>query len=319
MVTAVYLPEKCLRAFSARRILCAFHDVDGTHSLIRDWPPVMSAVLNDVVVHGLPEGFDSRQNVLRLIDLCGKKSLPETDAFCTESAGLSALTQMEWAIRRGIQEKVILLAADDETNDEIIRRIWRGEETFPDLPEREEVTGFLRKNTPRLFRLYEEVLNGYCRNRNLLQARTDPKRFLVKGSLAFLSKLHSFGVKNFFVTGAVVERGKGMYEEVETLGFSIGHGCVVEDIIGSTWAEKLPKREIMHKLQAMLGVPGEQILVTGDGRSEIGAGVEMGALTVSRLNEKATRQRELHRELGTSLIVEDFSDPFFGGVLRYTE
>ena len=29
--------------FEAREIKYAFHDIDGTHSLIREWPPVMSA------------------------------------------------------------------------------------------------------------------------------------------------------------------------------------------------------------------------------------------------------------------------------------
>ena len=48
--------------------------------------------------------------------------------------------------------------------------------------------------------------------------------------------------------------------------------------------------------------------MTGDGRSEISAGVKMGALTLSRLSETATRQRELHTTLGTHMIVRDFKD-----------
>ena len=51
------------------------------------------------------------------------------------------------------------------------------------------------------------------------------------------------------------------------------------------------------------------VLVIGDGRSEISAGVGMGAITISRLPLDATRQRELHRELGTNLILPDFSSP----------
>ena len=74
--------------FTDRKIKYAFHDIDGTHSLIREWPPVMSAVLNDVIEHGLPDGYDSVQNENRLISECGKRVLPETDAFCIESAGL---------------------------------------------------------------------------------------------------------------------------------------------------------------------------------------------------------------------------------------
>ena len=35
--------------YKSRDIKYAFHDVDGTHSLIRTWQPVMSAVLSDVI------------------------------------------------------------------------------------------------------------------------------------------------------------------------------------------------------------------------------------------------------------------------------
>ena len=33
------------------KIKYAFHDIDGTHSLIRDWPPVMSICLYDVILN----------------------------------------------------------------------------------------------------------------------------------------------------------------------------------------------------------------------------------------------------------------------------
>ena len=39
-------------SFGEREILYAFHDIDGTHSLIRDWPPVMSIVLHYVSENG---------------------------------------------------------------------------------------------------------------------------------------------------------------------------------------------------------------------------------------------------------------------------
>ena len=99
----------------------------------------------------------------------------------------------------------------------------------------------------------------------------------------------------------------GMYEEVLALGFEIGPGREVEDIIGSTWDDKLPKDEVMYRLRTDLGIAGGQVLVVGDGRSEIAAGVAMGAVTLSRLPAGAKRQRELHRELGTDAIVTDFT------------
>ena len=306
--------EGCLREFEPRRILYAFHDIDGTHSLIRNWPPVMSIVLADVIENGLPEDFDSDANRARLIAAAGTKPLPETDRFCVESAGLSALTQMEWSIRRAVEEGKIKVDCDPAVNSKKVKRIDAGEERFDDLPETPEMTAMLASCTPRLFKLYEAVLNGYCRDKNLALAKKDPESFRVKGSMDFLKMLWNAGVKNYFVTGAVVQKGMGMHEEVEGLGYEIGEGKLIEDVIGSTWTEKMPKDEIMLKLMKTLGAKGEDILVTGDGRSEISAGVKMGALTVSRLNDSAARQRELHRSLGTHMIVRDFTDELIGKV-----
>ena len=131
--------ELVVRDFSDRKIEYVFHDIDGTHSLIREWPPVMSICLFDVIENGLPEDFDSPENAKRLISLAGTRKLPETDAFCIESAGLSALTQMEWAIRRSVQEGKIRVNCNSETNGQIIERINKGEEYYDDLPETVEI------------------------------------------------------------------------------------------------------------------------------------------------------------------------------------
>ena len=293
------------------KIKYAFHDIDGTHSLIRDWPPVMSICLYDVIVNGLPEDFDSVENQKRLISLAGTKILTETDQFCIESAGLSALTQMEWAIRRAVQEGSVKINCDMQTNTRIIDRINNGIEYYDDLPETYEMTEMLKTQTPRLFKLYEAVLNGFCRDKNLQKAKKNPEKFRIKGSMEFLNFLKDNGVKNYFVTGAVVEKGMGMHQEIEALGYKIGSGELVEDIIGSTWTEKMPKDMVMQKLLKELGAKGENVLVIGDGRAEIQAGVQMGAFVVSRLSENADFQRELHRKLGTNMIIKDFCDKEF--------
>ena len=308
MVKFIYEPcDITVKDFGQRDIVYAFHDVDGTHSLIRDWPPVMSVVLDYASRGGVPEGYDSDESARMLIEKAGTEPLPETDRFCIESAGLSALVQMEWGLRRAIDAKIIKIDCDLDDNRDKIARIGRGEEVF-DKPDTPELATFLAEHTPRLFKLYEKVLNGYCRDKNLAAARKDPERFTVPGSMRFLEYLHAHGVKNYFVTGAVVEKGMGMHEEVEALGFKIGHGEVIEDIIGSTWTQKLPKDEIMQKLLVSLGADGKNVLVTGDGRSEIAAGSKMGALCISRLNKDDDYRRDLHKKLGTHIIVEDFTN-----------
>lgn len=294
-----------------REIVCAFHDIDGTHSLIRNWPPVMSRVLYDTVVNGIPENITDEENINRLVSLCGVEKLDETDRFCVESAGLSALTQMEWAIRR--HEELSHGRFDSETNSEIIRRIWNGEERLESIKEPKSYRDYLKDKTPDLFKGYEQVLNRFCRNKNLAEAKKDPEKFLVPGSMEFMRYLYDCGVKNYFVTGAVVDKmaqpPMGIYEEVLELGFQIGKNRTVEDIFGSTWNEKIPKDEVMRRLVKKLGIKGENVLVVGDGRSEIAAGVALGAVTVSVLPENAKRQRELHRELGTNIMIRDYTDP----------
>ncbi|MBQ7321556.1 MAG: HAD family hydrolase [Clostridia bacterium] len=302
-------------AFGEREILYAFHDIDGTHSLIRDWPPVMSIVLHYVSEGGVPDGYDSDENVQKLVDMAGTKPLPETDSFCIESAGLSALTQMEWAIRRAIDKGHIDVPCNKEENREKIEMIRKGEEIFanPDTP---EMTEFLTVHTPRLFKFYEKVLNGFCRDENLELAKKDPDRFIVDGSKEFLTYLKDHGVKNYFVTGAVVEKGMGMHEEVETLGFEIGEGKIIEDLIGSTWTDKIPKDQIMEKLLVTLGADGKNVLVIGDGRSEISAGVKMGALCISRLEKTDTFRRELHRKLGSHIVLESYNEEDFKSLMK---
>lgn len=300
---------KIINEIENRTIKYAFHDIDGTHSLIRNWPPVMSRVLYDTAMNGIPEDLTSEENINRLVSLCDTEVLEETDKFCIESAGLSALTQMEWAIRRN--QELTNGKFDSETNSKIIELIWKGEEKFENFSEPQEYLDYLNEVTPKLFRVYEQVLNRFCRDNNLKKAKENPNDFLVDGSKEFIKYLHDNGVKNYFVTGAVVDKNieppMGMYEEVLGLGFEIGEGKIIEDILGSTWDEKIPKEDVMYRLAKDFDINGENILVIGDGRSEITAGVKLGAVTMSILPESSTRQRELHIELGTDIIVPDYT------------
>lgn len=304
------------RPVGRRKITLALHDIDGTHSLIRDWPPVMSLSIHWAMTGGLAEDFDSDANVARLVERVGKEALPETDRFCIESAGLSALTQMEYGIRRAVElgnlpegSGVVMTPEARVVNSEIVKRIWNGEERFERFKEPEPLRRFIAERTPRLFRLYEKILNGACRDRNTADAWKHPEKWRVKGSMEFMSHLFKCGVANYFVTGAVIYEQGGMFEEVKATGFDIGKGRMVEALKGSSWDRKLPKDEVMRQLLEELGKDPHETLVVGDGRSEIKAGVDMGAVTISRLPREALRQRELQTGFGTHLIVTDYTDP----------
>lgn len=313
-----------------RTISHAFHDIDGTHSLIRDWPPVMSRCLHTAIWEGLPSDFDSPENIERASRLVSSEELPETDRFCVESAGLSALTQMEWAVRRGVEERTIRIPGHEPSpeiladNSDIVRRIWRGEELF-ETSDNGELKRFVEEKAVRLHRLYAEVLNRSSRDRNLAQAYKEPGRWRVPGALEFMTALFQAGVSNYFVTGAVVSRDEagrpegGIYEEAVALGFEIGEGLMVESVAGSHWDRKLPKIRVMKELCRDLGLDPQNVLVVGDGRSEIEVGVAMGAVTMSRLPEDASRSREIHRELGTNYIVPEFDRKAMTGLMPQLE
>jgi phosphoglycolate phosphatase-like HAD superfamily hydrolase len=299
-----------------RPITHVVHDIDGTHSLIRDWPPVMSLSIHWAMTCGLKDDFDSEANLKALIDRVGAEPLPETDQFCIESAGLSALTQMEYGIRRAVELGNIpedagftLTGEQARNNSAVIRRIWNGEERFADIREPQALLDFINERTPRLFMLYEKILNGACRDRNTREAWNSPVPWRVPGSMEFMKHLHDLGCVNYFVTGAVIYEEGGMYEEVRALGFDVGPGKIVEALKGSSWDRKLPKDEVIRGLLRELLIAPENVLVIGDGRSEIKAGVDLGCITISRLPAEARRQRELHVELKTNLILKDFTSP----------
>jgi phosphoglycolate phosphatase-like HAD superfamily hydrolase len=314
-----------VRRVGRREITHVVHDVDGTHSLIRDWMPVMSLVLHYAMTSGLPEDFDSNENQRELAAHVASAPLPETDRFCVESAGMSALTQMEWAIRRGVENGTIRLPggplspAERVTNSEVVRRMWEGEERFPDLEASPQLAGYIEERAPRLFRFYEAVLGDACRDRNLARARGNPSAWRVPGSLQFLQRLRGGGAKNYFVTGAVISAARpahGMLEEIQTIGFEVGPGKLIEAIRGSSWDKKMPKSELIAELLTELAVEALNVLVVGDGRSEVRAGVEIGAAVMSRVPARAERQRQLHRQLGANYIVPDYTGPALAELLH---
>ena len=296
-----------VNAFAQRRITHVFHDIDGTHSLIRDWVPVMALVNGAVARYGMFPG-DARAVAAAILEHRNEK-FEEAHKFAIESAGLSALTQMEWALRMARR----LNNRSSELNEKIIQAIWQGEERFENAGESAEELAEMSPQASELFRAYEILLLEMSRNENLAAARRDPVAWQVPGSVKFMEFLHRHGVKNYFVTGAVVEhdsqgRAQGtMAEEVETLGYKIGSGLLIERFCGSSWDEKLPKVEIMRKLCVTDKIAPENLLVIGDGRSEISAGVELNVVSISRLNDDSLRQKEIHRALGTNLILKDYT------------
>lgn len=297
-----------------RAITHVIHDIDGTHSLIRDWPPVMSLSMWYGMTCRFTEDFDSQENLLKMVAKVGEP-LEEFDETTRFFNGYSAITQLEYGIRRGLQEgtipeeKLKLTKADRAANAAVLERLRSGQERYYDIQERPEVIAFIDSVTPRLFRFYEELLYKASRDKNTEDARKHPERWRVPGSLEFITYLFNLGLENHFVTGAVVYEGGGMREEVEVCGYEIGPGKVMASLEGSSWDKKLPKDEVMARIFKERNLDPRNVLIVGDGRTEIKAGAEMGSPTISRLPVDDHRQRKVHSELGVNYIVPDYTDP----------
>ena len=294
--------------FETRRITHVFHDIDGTHSLIRDWVPVMALVNGAVARYGMFPG-NARQVADEIIKH-RNEDFAEARRFAIESAGLSALTQMEWALRMAKR----LNNTSTKINETVISLIWQGQERFENFGESADELAIMNQQAAELFKAYEILLLEISRNENLAAAQTDPKAWQVVGSMDFLQFLYQNGVKNYFVTGAVVEydtdgNAKGtMAEEIKVLNYQTGKGRLIERFCGSEWNKKEPKVEIMRHLCESDNINPKNLLIVGDGRSEISAAKELGTVAISRLGEEASRQKEIHRMIGTNLIVNDYSN-----------
>lgn len=302
------------RLAGPREITHVIHDIDGTHSLIRDWPPVMSLSMWYGMTCRFTDDFDSKENLLKMVAKVGEP-LDEFDDTTRFFNGYSAITQLEYGIRRGIEEgtipetKLKLTDADRAANSAVLERLRSGQERYYDIKERPEIIEFIDSVTPRLFRFYEDLLYKASRDKNTEDARKNPERWRVPGSLEFITHLYNLGLENHFVTGAVVYEGGGMREEVEVCGYEIGPGKVMASLEGSSWDEKLPKDEVMARIFKERNLDPRNVLIVGDGRTEIKAGAEMGSPTISRLPVDDERQRKVHSELGVNYIVPDYTDP----------
>lgn len=296
--------------FETRVITHAFHDIDGTHSRIRDWVPVMTLVTGAAARYGMFQG--NAAEIAAAIREHRNETFEEARRFAIESAGLSALTQMEWALRMARRQK----GQSTPVNEMIIQKIWQGEELFGSSGESTELLQKTAEEASLLFKAYEILLLEMGRDENLRKASADPDGWRLPGSMDFLKELQNCGVKNYFVTGAVVEYDPAgcpsgtMYEEICALGYPVGQGALIEAFRGSSWDKKQPKIEIMKEICRENGIDPAHVLIVGDGRSEIAAGVELGAVTMSRLDRDAARPREIHKQLGANIIVEDYRGVF---------
>lgn len=154
-------------------------------------------------------------------------------------------------------------------------------------------------------RLMEQVAQRLGR---LESGEDQPEQYLVAGAVEFLKALRNAGIEVYLASGT---DHKDVVHEATVLG--------VADVFSSI--KGAPERQAACSKEAVLkmileekNLPGESLLLVGDGKVEIALGAACGAYTLgAATNEKALRgvnpiKRERLIKAGADVIVGDFEN-----------
>jgi len=205
------------------------------------------------------------------------KSLEEKiDAYIDASTGIQTVYQMEW-----LKKEV-----DSAGYGQSDRDVW----WYKDEYNR---------------RLMEEVSR---RLRRLETGEDRPEQYLIAGAVAFLQILKQNGITVYLASGT---DHNDVLHEAGVLGvadlFSEIKGAPVRQVACS-------KEAVLRMLLEESGLPGEQLLVVGDGKVEISLGVENGAFTLGAATDEVHLRglnpikRERLKKAGADAIVGDFEN-----------
>ena len=173
----------------------------------------------------------------------------KVDAYIDASTGIQTIYQMQW-----LKEKV-----EQAGYGQADRDVWWYKDLY---------------NT----RLMEEVAQRIQR----LEAGEDaPEQYLIAGAVDFLHLLKSKGIAVYLASGT---DHKDVVHEASVLGvadmFSTIKGAPERQVACS-------KEAVIKMLLEESGLPGESLLVVGDGKVEIALGAENGAYTLGVATDEA--------------------------------
>lgn len=129
----------------------------------------------------------------------------------------------------------------------------------------------------------------------------------VKGVLGFILSMKEKGLKLYLASGTDEEY---VIKEAEALGYA---KYFEGGIHGAKAGGGSAKRKVLNQLVNQEGIPAEQIIVIGDGPSEIREGRKFGAICVGVASDELRRyginlhKRERLIRAGAHIIIEDFS------------
>lgn len=199
--------------------------------------------------------------------------------YISESTGIQTIYQMYWLVDQVEQYK---------RNPEIHDAWWYKDE-------------YNRRLLEMVQRRSDKLLNG----------NSQPEDFRIPGSLEFLEALHKRGIDIYIASGT---DDVDVQREVESLGIR----QLVKYVAGAPHRRAdCSKEAVIKDLIEDQGLQGSEFFVIGDGKVEIGLGLEAGAISIGAATDEINRQGI--NEFKRSKLVEAGAHAIVGDFLNYHE
>ena len=248
--------------------------------LVGEKQPVKAAIFDfDGTVSTLRQGWEAVMEPLMVEMINGpappdQKLINKVRDYIDESTGLQTIYQMYWLVEQVEQYK---------RNPEIHDAWWYKDE-------------YNRRLLEVVHRRADKLING----------ELEPEDFRIKGSFEFLAALNEKGIDIYIASGT---DDVDVQREVESVGIK----QFVKHIAGAPHRRAgCSKEAVIKNLIEDQGIQGRELVVIGDGKVEIGLGVEVGAITIGAATDEINRfgvnesKRRKLIKAGANAIVGDF-------------
>jgi phosphoglycolate phosphatase-like HAD superfamily hydrolase len=198
----------------------------------------------------------------------------EVDEYIDESTGIQTIFQMQWLA-------------------EAVKRYGRN-------PEVHDSWWYKAEYNRRLMNIIEGRIKA------LEEGKQKPEDYMVCGVKDFLEALRARGIKLFVASGT---DHPDVVREVKALGLANYFTEIAGAPLGQAGCSK---EAVLRRLITERGLCGQQLLVVGDGKVEIGLGREVGAVTLGAATDEINRRgineakRRRLMKAGAHAIVGDF-------------
>jgi phosphoglycolate phosphatase-like HAD superfamily hydrolase len=242
--------------------------------------PVKAALFDfDGTVSTLRQGWETVMELL-MVEMINGSAPPDQELinkvrdFIDESSGIQTIYQMYWLVEQVEQYK---------RNPEIHDAWWYKDE-------------YNRRLLEVVNRRTDKLLNGEFTSVD----------FRIMGSFEFLAALNERGIDIYIASGT---DDVDVQREVELVGIK----QFIKQVAGAPPRQAgCSKKAVINNLIHDQGIQGRELVVIGDGKIEIGLGVQAGAISIGAATDEINRtginesKRNKLIKAGANAIVGDF-------------